>query len=438
MHRKLIEFLSALHGGLLILMFLFCISSAVFPGQSTFLYRCALILIPVFVSSYGIHHLKGLGVYLLLCVCFSVGFFFLGQHLFEKLWLTIACILVFMIRIPARLNDTPDILDSANPYAMMVYLLVFISGLCLKFDSFCTISMRLAFPDLVLILIIINLTKLDEFLKQNEHAANLPGQQIVKTNRVMMSIFLAVSAAAMAVLPASGISGLMALIGDALWRLIRFLFSLLPNHETPEAIVETTEAVMESQVGDNGFPAAQPAPAWLTALLNGLAYVMSIALLLGLLVGLVFLIIRLFQQFYRPIENPADRQEFIHDDKTKTETIRSAKKSEESSLLQRFRPDAGIRRTYRKLLKQRLKRQAGLPDSASDTPGTSDSANAAGVQPGFAPASDTPAQLEHRAGLAADSSRKSIHELYEKARYSNEECTKEDLAAMKEAAGRIH
>lgn len=408
MRRKFIQFLSCLHGCLLVLLVLLSVFSLLFPDDIDRWYRCFLILIPTVFSSWGIRKIRHLAVYLGLGIGSAALLFLLSGSLAEQICLTAGAIFVFVCRIPGRLHDSRDLLDSVSVYSLILYVLLYLAGVFLDQEAFCVISYYLAFLDLIVLILHTNLASVDDFLEQNRATANLPGRQILRTNHVMMILFVAAALAGMLLLPATGLADVVSKLGDALLWLIRKLFSLIPEG-TEEAAVEVTEAVVEQGMNELMALPEDKTPAWLTALYNAIAYLISGAAFLGLFAGLVLVIIRMFKQFYRPIRENNDEQEFIHEEEADI-SARAASVKKETPLFFRFEPDAVIRKAYKKAIKK------GIRQADSRQP---------------IPDSDTPSELEQRAMLPADDASAQLHELYEKARYSGKPCTKEDISRLK-------
>lgn len=407
MRHKISDLLAAVHGCLLVLLIFLPIVTIIYPEQKDFWYRGLLVILPAAASSWGIRHIRRLTVYLGLGILIAAALFFAGTTLPEQAYLTFAAALVFLCRIPARLHQSRDLLDSPNVLCLIAFAVIYIAGTFISQSSLCEISYRLAFCDIIILILHTNLTGLIQFLEQNRDMANLPGKQIIRTNQVMLTFFLAAALVAMLLLPATGLSNALSMLGDGLLWLIRKLFSLIPSSK--ETAIEATEAVAEAVSNEFMALPEDNTPAWLTALLNFIAYALGTILLIAVVIGIIFAIIQVFRRFYRPILENNDKQEFIHEEKADI-MARAPGKQKEASLRFRFQPDAVIRRIYKKAIKRGLRNESRK--------------NA--IQK-----SDTPSQLERKASFASDEPERLLHQLYEKARYSDEECTREEVNRLK-------
>ena len=112
-----------------------------------------------------------------------------------------------------------------------------------------------------------------------------------------------------------------------------------------------------------------------------------------------------FQRFYQPPHENEDQQEFIKEEHHFITRIRPQK--DDSSLWFSFHPNAYIRKKYKKTIQKGSKSNSDIPTSY------------------------TPTELEHYANLDETNETTTLHNLYEKARYSKQGCTKEDAALIK-------
>lgn len=414
MQHKFNAFLASLHGALIVLMLLGIPVAFLFPDQPVYWLRACIILPVFFVSALAVHYVRHLAVYLLAAVLCTGALFLFGNTIPEKLYLVAAALVVFLSRIPARIHGDKDLLESPSLFSLIMFGIIYLAGIVLKSETLCGFAFRLAFCYVINLILYTNLSNMEDYLTQNHDIANIPGRQILSTNRIMLCIFSVISLAAMFLLPASGLSQLFYRLGDALWWLIRAFFSLF-RKEGAEEIVPETAAPMPAQENPSMELPPPNGPNWLTAILNFLSFVFAAAIFIGLAAGLVYCIIKLFRNFYKPIRENDDKQEFIKEEKADT-SARAQKAAAEPSLFFSFSPDAVIRKAYKKAIKKGRSSDSGKRQSP--------------VPPAF-----TPTELEEYAGLTGTDGSETLHELYEKARYSNLDCTKEDVSRLK-ATGR--
>ena len=133
----------------------------------------------------------------------------------------------------------------------------------------------------------------------------------------------------------------------------------------------------------------------------------------GALVGIGYAILMLVHRFYKPSAVTGDIQEFINEETESTFLQDSEKKERDSLLSMLFNPNTTIRKKFKKQIQQgsHLNKKAG----------------------NFITVSLTPLELEQYAKLPDDERTHLLHALYEKARYSKEGCTKDDVASFKKS-----
>ncbi len=241
----------------------------------------------------------------------------------------------------------------------------------------------------ILFLIHLNLYANRRFLKHFEDVDHLPKKQIWHVNSFCMSIFLGLC---LILLPlvAFGLEPLWKLLGQWFAEHARLEDAIYPALYMEMEPVDAPD--MEALFGE-----VKPTPAWIKLLDRIFRIFGSILIVMIIL----FMIQKFFSKLWTWIIKP---RQFDDDEKiylTPALSIFSKEKAEpKQSIFHTFRSyDEKIRRQYRReILSHTKKRKLSLPCSAS------------------------PSELEQLAGLEQNT----LHELYEKARYSKEPCTRED------------
>ncbi len=230
------------------------------------------------------------------------------------------------------------------------------------------------------------LNRMWDFIRNNRKIANLPAAAIQRVGRVLL--LMAAILLTLAVVP-SVLYGREPLIG---W--------LQNIHALPAAPAEDfAEMMMGGQIDTPDFGALAEAPAeppvWLMVLSDVLMYVCVAAVVIILLV-IIYHGCRNAARFFSQDEEDeilflgTESREAIH-------SARPAKRKRE----RRTSPDQKIRRFYKKTIRRALpQRPLGW---------------------------ETPRELEQKAGLSQTPQDQLLHDLYEKARYSETGCTQEDV-----------
>ncbi len=423
MRIKLEALTEQIHGFLLILGITALLSCLIFPSEYLFyFFHSFLLLIPFAVTAWGEQKMKHFVSYLLAGIACATLLFFLGVHFFEKLYLLILSIIIMLVRIPSRLHKTDDyeivdenvtesggLLDSPSAGFLGYFVLLFFVCALLKKPEPQNLIYWLTFAWLADFLVHMNLRSLNNYLYSRRGIANLPGRQIVSTNRALMMVFSVLALVVMLVLPLIPLDHIVSSIGIAIRDFLRWIFSHFSSEE--ENVVETVAESLASSGQSDMFGDVKPTPAWLKMLYDIIFAIIAFAVSVGALVGIGYAILLLVHRFYKPIAAAGDMQEFI-DEETETSFIQDAeKKSGDSLFSSLFHPNATIRKRFKK----QIQRGSSSNKKVGNT----------------IPISLTPAELEEYAGLSDDERTRLLHTLYEKARYSKDGCTKEDVALLK-------
>ena len=423
MRIKLQTLTEHLHGFLLILGFTAFLCCMLFPSEYLFyFFHSFLLAIPFVVTAWGQEKMKHFVTYLASGMLCAALLFFLGTHFFEKLYLCALSILIMLIRIPSRLHKTDDyeivdenvmdsggLLDSPSVGFLGYFVLLFFISALLKRPEPQKLIYWVTFVWLTNFLLYLNLKSLNSYLYSRRGIANLPGKQIISTNRTLMIVFSVFALLIMLVVPLIPLDHIVSSIGIAIRDFLRWVFSHFSSEE--ETVVETVAESLASSGQSSMFGEAKPTPAWLKMLYDILFGLITFIVSTSALVGIGYAILMLIHRFYKPTAAAGDTQEFIEEETESSFIQNFEKKDREPLFSQLFHPNAAIRKRFKKQIQ---KGNAGNKKTGSTIP-----------------VSLTPKELEEYAGLSDDEHTRLLHTLYEKARYSKEGCTKEDVASLK-------
>ena len=407
MRIKLQALTEHIHGFLLILGITAFLSCLIFPSHYLFyFFHSFLLLIPFAVTAYGQEKIKHFVSYFIIGIACAILLFFIGSNFWEKLYFLILSVAIMLIRIPSRLQKTDDyeivdenviesggLFDSPSAGFLGYFVLLFFIALLLKRNDLQTILYWITFAWLTDFLIYTNLKSLNRYLYSRRNIANLPGKQIISTNRALMIAFSILALVVMLVVPLLPLDHIVYSIGIAIRDFLRWIFSHFSSEE--QTVVETA--------------AESLATSGQSAMFAAILFVVSA----GALVGIGYTILMLVHRFYKPSAVTGDIQEFINEETESTFLQDSEKKERDSLFSMLFNPNTTIRKKFKKQIQQgsHLNKKAG----------------------NSIPVSLTPLELEQYAKLPDDERTHLLHALYEKARYSKEGCTKDDVASFKKS-----
>ena len=215
MRIKLQALTEHIHGFLLILGITAFLSCLIFPSHYLFyFFHSFLLLIPFAVTAYGQEKIKHFVSYFIIGIACAILLFFIGSNFWEKLYFLILSVAIMLIRIPSRLQKTDDyeivdenviesggLFDSPSAGFLGYFVLLFFIALLLKRNDLQTILYWITFAWLTDFLVYTNLKSLNRYLYSRRNIANLPGKQIISTNRALMIAFSILALVVMLVVP---------------------------------------------------------------------------------------------------------------------------------------------------------------------------------------------------------------------------------------------
>ena len=406
MRRALVKLLQYLHGIFLWTAILSGISeifSLFEPNQTEVFLRSLVVFVPFFVTGIAAKRVRSIFTFLLISLLSMVPVFLVAATIPQKVVFLLLSFIMMVIRIVARVKDNPlDPLLSPMIGVLAVFVILYIVGTLTHNQLVTTVNYYTGFLYTILIILYQNGIHLNGYLEYNNSVENIPVRQIRKNNTMIMSVFMAVVILMMIFLPMTGMSNLIVLFGKGLRAALIFILGLFTKESAQEVIEETTAPAMEDMAG--GFDGlVDETPAWVTALYNSLSLALGVAVGILLFAALITAIYKLIKKFYRPNFENNDEAVFLDPLQGSDDMDRSGRFHR--PLWLSFDPNSVIRKQYRKLILKRKKRVDRN--------------------------SYTPEELENYVELPEDERRARYHGLYEKARYSKDGCTRDDVQALK-------
>ena len=246
------------------------------------------------------------------------------------------------------------------------------------------------------------LMALKEYVENNRDSAYFPERQVKRVSRSMLGIYTLLMTGCMILLSIVPAGPWVGSLGKGLLAALRWFFGLFRGcgaEQNEEPLAET------SPVEDMTMPPVEENPG--SPIWDWLWKIFSTLILLLVAAGLVYLIVRLFarlyQSFYHKDDGDGDHKEFIRP----TDRTDKVRRETKAGLGFGGTPSQKVRRIYRKKILSLKRRDQELKESL------------------------TPKEQTEEVALT---DAKEMLDLYEKARYGREECSKEDTKRMKELA----
>lgn len=300
--------------------------------------------------------------------------------------------------------------DRTNTSLFLIMFFIFIYASCyqLDFKELLPLSFWLAISYALLYILNMYLLNLDRFVRNHEHLVNVPFRQIKNSNHILTAFLCCLFFLTMLSFSRLPFGTVLAFFGSLLIKALRFLITWL-SRQKPE---ETEWIEEEPEPSQQEMPITEPSR-FMEILSVILQWMIAIALIIGAVALILYTIYRIYQHFYRKGE------EAIKDE---VEFLSPFEKKE-------------------KLKQKRVKLGFHLLGKSNNTAIRKHFAKAvlanAGAEPKLSE-SLTPYELSEYAIQSRDENpsseeedRKLITGCYEKARYSNEVCTREEVRLVK-------
>lgn len=380
-------------------------------GNGTGYYRILFLLLPIIASYMCIHYKEKLMLYCLTSVILSALAFLFGNTILERVIFVSLTIVICISRLSHKVKKELDIswLDIPNIGFLIFFLLIYVLGTYFDVTNVKVMIYYHAGAYMLIYLAFTSLANTDKYLEDNRVIKNIPVSAIKSLNSIYLSILLALSTAAIVIVPAGSFDRVFTVIKNILFKIGRFIVQMLffwtGDEVQEEAIVEETLAqqdvisLLEQEVNET--------PKWMEILEKVVATFTLLLIVAGIAAVIFFTLRAIYKKFYSNKRQMYNREEQILSI-DKQERIKSPKSQVREGLKLNFTPEAAIRKRYKKII-----------ETASKNPPSS---------------SDTPMELEHNAGLVKSDGREVLHTYYEKARYSDQDCTKEEARLVKEVA----
>ena len=298
-------------------------------------------------------------------------------------------------------------LKNTSLFLLLYFLFLYVSCYLVDFKELLPLCFALAVSYTMLYIINHYLLNLDRFVCNHAHIVNIPFRQIRNTNHILMAFLCCLLLLSMLCFSKLPFGSLLALLGSLLFRILRSLVTWLSRLKVPEE--EWAEEQPEPSRTE--LPMAEPSR-FMEILSAIFQWTITIALIIGTVILILYTIYKIYQHFYLKGEAAIkDEVEFLSPFERKEKLFR---KQGKLNLHLFGRSNNGAIRKY---FAKAVIANAGSEPQLSK--------------------SLTPSQLSEYAVLSGEypsserEDRMLVTSCYEKARYSNEACTREEVQQVK-------
>ena len=345
-----------------------------------------IILVPVVISWFAKNYLRNAFLYILVSFCGTV----LTAWLYDSAIMLVPAVAIFFLRFYNRMLEEKEISLLDQPgyaglalIAIPAVVAVFEERLHSNFQSLSLLYMAIYF---LLCFAHHGIERINDYVDVNKTMHNMPARRITRIATTILAAAFFICAVVL-------IPTLIATDVD-----IRYTPPERGPYATPEPQFVASEggALPDS---DGMLPGEKATPI-IDAFFKVLEYTLAVVFGVGGIVGLVYGILKLSRRFGKSFTDRGDFVENLQEDDLEAVRLKRAK-SDKPRFLDRS-PNATIRRKYKKtLLRGKNRPYAWMSPTEAEAH----------------------AEINHK-------NIEKLHVLYEKARYSPEGCTKDDVAAL--------
>jgi hypothetical protein len=375
------------------------------------------ILLPAPIISYLIgKYVKHIWSFLVLHIIMIAIYAYTSHNGFLIAFYMIYLILLTIVGLNNRLREENTHKTNTSLILLSIFPAMYLVNHYLGITELDSLIFILVTLFILLYFLNMYLINFERFFQNHSNMSNVPMKQIKNTNHILVLFFGSICVIVMLFFTTLPLKGLLSVIGSLLLGLLRAFFSLFPDKEKEAAPLDNIKP--ETGAPPLGLMDAKEPSLIFQYIQNILLGLFTIALIAGVIALILYGLYRIYQRFYgKKINNFRDITEFI----SPFDKRENVSKEGSRTVLNRFFGIFG-RSNNDKI--RRLLYNAVLSQKRNEDP----------------PKNLTPMQLSEYAltgqnGLTAgiiDSEKvKQLALYYEKARYSKEECTKEEVLLVK-------
>ncbi len=388
----------------------------IFTTQNTGYVYKTFILLPAPVISYLIvRYTKHIWSFLVLHISMAAIYIFTNHNGFVIAFYFIYLVLLMAFALNNKLK-TEVMAKSNTPLIFLTpFIAMYFLNNYLGITNLNSLVFLLVLSFILLYLFNLYLINFERFFQTHSNLTNVPIKRIQNTNHILLLFFSCLCVATMFIFTKFPLKAFLAMIGNLLLGLIRAFFSLFEDKDITSPIKN-----IEPEQGAEplGFLKANPPSVIWQYIENILLGLFTIALYAGVIALILYGLYRLYQLFYeKKYNNYRDKTEFI----SPFDKRESLKREEMSKVVKKLFPLFG-RSNNEKIRKYFYK---GVI-THNDTEKLSGS-----LTPMQLSQYALNIQTEHSGDDIIKKESKKLAEFYEKARYSKDDCTKEDVIQVK-------
>ncbi len=389
--------------------------AVLFTTKETGLVMNTFILLPAPFLSYSIRkYVKHIWSFLALHIIMAAAYTFTAANAFIFAFYTVYLVLLTIFALSSKLREDAPRKTNSSLLLLAVFAAMYLLNDYLGITGLNNLILLLVILFVLLYLLNMYLINFEGFFQNHSNMANVPIKQIRNTNHVLILFFSSFCIIVMLFFTRLPLKELLSLAGSFLLVLLRAFFALFNGKEKP---APTENGKPEQGAPPLDFGEANPPSLIWQYIQNILSVLFTIALIAGVIALILYGLYRIYQRFYENKNNYfQDKTEFI----SPFDSREVLKDNAPQAAAKRFGGIFG--RSNNDKIRKLIYRAVTSHRKNDDLPGNL-----------------TPSQLsEYALGrekeLSGNVDTQKVKELtayYEKARYSREVCTKEEVHKVK-------
>lgn len=359
---------------------------------------CLLVsVLPVFVLYIARRHVHNGVILFMIHICAAAFIYIMGSTPAEKVVHIIAGAVLIIFSVSLSVKVQKDNQEKMPIGLISVFIVAVILGNYLESHSITLAGMYCGEVYIILQVVYHNFSNVNDFIMMNRDRTTLPVKQMITVNSFIMAILATLCIGVTLLFSNSYVNKMLHSVGllmkDAVLSVLRFFFSLL-NYKEEESVI--TEPIEENGLTELQALAQDSAS---SDIINGILTIFGIVLVTLVVILIIAGLVRLIKTMGSS-RSGEDVKEFILIKERKEFRIRQKKKADREKST-----NAKARKIYKSIV---TKNAARCGNKINDS---------------MVPADISKLYINGDQNLATD--------IYEKARYSNQQVTQQEVEALK-------
>lgn len=403
--KKISDFLSILMNFLMAYSFLLLLVFFQTKGYVSPFNQLFLVFMPILASFYRRRIHQIIGFFLIHIFTGTLLVLILSSNSTEQICFGLYCAVIMFFSLAAKISKKP-VIRNLLPIAfyISIFFLIFIAAGAYQAEEVKRLTVFAFFVFILIYYICLYLDEFCNFIYHNQHSTNnMPIHRIFGQGSLQLFFFLCVSLFISFITSFLHLNTLLLQIKNALYNLFRWILLQFVTTVPPKSPGQNSKMPPSAEVSG-------ALPEWLRILAIILSYGIFIITVVFILTSIASFLYKIYKKFYETKDKVLDKRERLSFHSKKESLLANRKKRNSVSFLKPKDNNEKIRKSFFITVKKNIQKET-RKGAAYRTPSEFDY---------LFENADKKEALEQ------------LSEYYEKARYSQDLCTKEEAAHAKE------